>query len=195
MGNTNAFEGLDGYSVHLIRYKAQRLIGYLGLTESDREDIEQDLAIHLRQNLPKHDASRGSLKTFINCVLDNRVKAIIKSRSCSTLDVRMHAYSIDAAAESARFDEFTMADILDTDDYQIMLGNVNRTLIEMVELRIDVRRAVSSLPEDLQKVCKLLSYTTVTAAARELGIKRSKLYEMMRRLRDILSAAGIKNYS
>lgn len=191
MENTHAFEGLDGYAVNLIHYKTQRLIGYLGLTESDRDDIEQDLAIHLRQNLPKHDASRGSLKTFINCVLDNRVKAIIKSRSCSTFDCRMHAYSLDAAVEVAEFDELTMADMLDADEYQMMLGNATRTLIEIVELRIDVRRVISSLPEDLQEVCELLSHTTVAAAARELGISRPKLYETMRRLRDVLSEAGI----
>ena len=194
MPNTNAFEGLDGYSVDLIHYKTQRLIGYLGLTESDREDIEQDLAVHLRQNLPKHDPKRGSVKTFINCVLDNRVRAIIKSRSCSTLDFRLHVYSLDAVVESAEFDELARGDMLDADEYQMMLGNADRPILEVVELQLDVRRVVALLPEDLQEVCRLLSRMTVAAAARELGISRPKLYEIMRRLRDVLSERGIGEY-
>lgn len=194
MGNTNAFDDLDSYSINLIHYKSKRLIGYLGMTESDREDIEQDLAIHLRQNLPKHDPSRGTVKTFINCVLDNRIRAIIKSRCSSVYDCRMHAYSLDAAVEDMDFDSLTRGDMLDADEYLMMTGNATRPMFEIIELQLDVRRVVSLLPEDMQKVCGLLSRTTVAAAARELGISRSKLYEILRRLRDILQEHGIGEY-
>jgi RNA polymerase sigma-70 factor, ECF subfamily len=190
--HTNAFEGLEPYSVGLIRYKSRRLIGILGLTESDRDDIEQEMAVHLRQNLSKHDPARGSVKTFINCVLDNRVKAIIKSRTCSAFDCSIHAYSLDAAFEAGDSDEVTKGDILDTDEYRIRLGNATRPLLELVELRVDVLRVVASLPDDLQRVCEALSHSTVAASARELGISRPKLYEMMRGLRDVFSEAGVQ---
>ncbi len=194
MGNTNAFEGLDSYSVNLIHYKSRRLIGYLGMTESDREDIEQDLAIHLRQNLSKHDPARGSVKTFINCVLDNRIRAIIKSRSSSVFDCRTHAYSLDTVVQDEDADAMTRGDMLDADEYQMALGNAGRPTIETIELRIDVERAVASLPPDMREVCMLLSRTTVAAAARELGISRAKLYDIMRRLRDMLRDHGIDLY-
>lgn len=192
MKDTNAFEGLDAYSVAMIRYKSRKLIGHFGMSESDREDIEQELAIHLWQRLSQHDPARGSVKTFINCVLDNRVKGIIKSRTNSAFDPKMHAYSLDAAIEAGDSDEVTKGDIIDMDEYRITLGNATRPMMELTEIRVDVLRVVESLPPNLRRVCEALSHASVAAAAKELGIGRDKLYDIMRDVRDAFREAGLE---
>ena len=47
MGFENRYDGIDDYAVRLIKHKARQLIGSAGFTESDRDDLEQDLMLDL----------------------------------------------------------------------------------------------------------------------------------------------------
>jgi len=43
----------DEYVARLVRIKARQLVGRYGFTESDREDIEQELTLHLLEGVPE----------------------------------------------------------------------------------------------------------------------------------------------
>ena len=43
----NSYDGIDAYAADLIRHKARQLVGKAGLTENDRQDLEQELMIDL----------------------------------------------------------------------------------------------------------------------------------------------------
>ena len=53
MGFDKRYEGIDEYAVQIIKYKARQLVGRVGFTESDREDLEQEMLMGLLQRLPK----------------------------------------------------------------------------------------------------------------------------------------------
>ena len=47
MGFDKRYEGIDEYAVRIIKYKARQLVGRVGFTESDREDLEQEMILDL----------------------------------------------------------------------------------------------------------------------------------------------------
>jgi len=65
MGYENRYQGIDDYAVQLIKYKARQLVGRVGFTESDREDLEQEMVLDLLRRLPKFDPKRAGRNTFI----------------------------------------------------------------------------------------------------------------------------------
>ncbi len=194
MFHTNPFEGLDDYAINLIRYKTRRLIGQAGFARSDQEDIEQDLAIHLRQQLPKHNPRKGTIKTFINTVLDNKIRTMVAARLTSQFDFRQHDYSLDETIETETGDRVSRGEAIDAEEYLMATGRMNRRAFDTLELRIDVQCAVSLLPADLQNLCARLQERTIVDIAREDGVSRHKIDELRRRIALLFLEHGLDEY-
>ena len=194
MQHTNPFEGLDDYAVNLIRYKTRRLIGQAGYTRSDQEDIEQDLSLHLRQQLPKYNPRKGTLKTFINTVLDNKIRAMVAARTTSQFDFRQHDFSLDETIETETGDRVSRGEAVDSEEYLMLTGRINRKAFDTLEMRIDVQCAVSLLPADLQTLCARLQERTIVDIAREDGVSRHKIDELRRRIAFLFLEHGLDEY-
>ena len=194
MFHTNPFEGLDDYARNLIRYKTRRLIGQAGFTRSDQEDIEQDLSLHLRQQLPKHNPRKGTLKTFINTVLDNKIRTMVSARLTSQFDFRQHDCSLDEMVEADTGDKVSRAEAIDAEEYLMATGRLNRRTLDVVELRIDVQCAISTLPADLRDLCARLQEKTIVDIAREDGVSRHKIDELRRRIAFLFLEHGLDEY-
>ncbi len=50
----------EPYAEQVIKAKAKQLVGRYGFTESDREDIEQELRLRILRRLQDYDPERGS---------------------------------------------------------------------------------------------------------------------------------------
>ena len=194
MFDTNPFEGLDDYAVNLIRYKTRRLIGQAGYTRSDKEDIEQDLSLHLRQQLPKYNPRKGTLKTFINTVLDNKIRTMVAARTTSQFDFRQHDFSLDETIETETGDRVSRGEAIDSEEYLMVTGRLNRKALDGVEMRIDVQCAASLLPADLQTLCAGLQKRTIVDIAREDGVSRHKIDELRRRIAFLFLEHGLYEY-
>ena len=194
MFHTNPFEGLDDYTANLIRYKTRRLIGQAGYTRSDQEDIEQDLSLHLRQQLPKHDPRKGTLKTFVNTVLDNKIRTMVRARLTSQYDFRRHDYSLNEMMETEIGCTVSRAEAIDAEEYLMATGRLDRPVTERLELRLDVRCAISLLPADLQNLCARLQEQTIVDIAREDGVSRHKIDEQRRRIGLVFLEHGLDEY-
>lgn len=194
MHHTNPFEGLDDYAVNLIRYKTRRLIGQAGYTRSDQEDIEQDLSLHLRQQLPKHNPRKGTLKTFISTVLDNKIRTMVAARLTSQFDFRQHDYSLDETIEIETGDRVSRGEAMDAEEYLMTTGRINRRAFDTLEMRIDVQCVVSLLPADLQNLCARLQEHTIVDIALEDGVSRHKIDELRRRIAFLFLEHGLDEY-
>jgi len=187
------FTGFD-YAIYLISYKVGRLIGILGFTFEDGEDLEQELKLHLLQNWNQYDPSRGAIKTFINCVLDNRLRQIIERRKTQKSGFGKRTVSLDDTLEDSDRSGISRIDTIDREDYMIRIGRLKRPAFEECELRIDIERALSQLSPELLRLCKRLQTQTVTEISEETGVPRHKLYPSIRKLRCVFEEAGLKEY-
>jgi RNA polymerase sigma-70 factor (ECF subfamily) len=174
-------EGIDGFAARVIQFKAKQMIGKVGFTESDREDIEQDLALDVLHRMRKFDPTRAQRHTFVVRVVEHRIATIIEHRQAGIRDYRRCCGGFDEA-------------LIDEDEYLLRMGRISRPRAELRDLTLDVTDVVSQLPPKLRDLCERLKKKTVSEVAREMGIPRSTLYESIRRLRRRMTDAGLRDY-
>lgn len=193
MGINDDFVSFD-YAIYLISYKVGRLVGILGFTFEDREDLEQELILHLLQNWSQYNPERGAAKTFINCVLDNRLRQILERKKTQKSGFGKWTVSLDETLEDADGYGVSRIDAIDREEYMLRIGILQRSAFEECDLRLDVERVISKLSPDLLELCERLQRQTVTEISEETGIPRHRFYPSIRKLRCIFEEAGLKDY-
>ena len=157
---------------------------------SDREDIEQELALHVWRQLPKSDPDRGSRHTFVARVIEKFAVDLIRSRYAAMRDFRKTAGSLDNEIEMPNGTRAAAGDMIDQDDYLAVTG---RALPDL-GLTLDFQRSLDRLPVEQRELCLKLMVDTVTEVAAALGKPRPTLYEDIKKLRKALEDAGLREY-
>lgn len=194
MGFKNCYQDIDEYAIRIIKHKAKRLVGSAGLTDSDREDLEQEMVLDLLRRLPKFNPQRARRNTFINRIVEHKAATILESRKAGKRDYRRSAFSLNDRMENREGDSIERIETIDQEDYFRRTGNSSRPLDEMGDLTIDVREAVNRLEPGLRAFCQRLQAETVTEISRDTGVPRGTIYESIKELRDLLNDAGLKDY-
>jgi len=152
-----------------------------GLRRCDEpEDLSQDLLLDLWRRLQYFDESRGNVFVFACRVIQNRVSVLAKKkahrfeRTTVSLDPLIR-YDDPNAGSKARFLEPAV------DDW----AAVNR--------KIDVRRAIDRLPRPLKSLAHDLVHMTVPEICARSGKSRSRVYEMIREIKDAFIGRGLNS--
>ncbi|MEZ4600614.1 MAG: sigma-70 family RNA polymerase sigma factor, partial [Syntrophotaleaceae bacterium] len=117
MGFDKRYEGIDEYAVQIIKYKARQLVGRVGFTESDREDLEQEMLMDLLQRLPKYNADRAQRNTFIARVVEHKIATIIEARKAGLRDYRLCNCSLNDRLEDEEGGSVERMETIDQEDY------------------------------------------------------------------------------
>jgi len=194
MGSSNHCEGIDEYAVQIIKFKAKQLVGRVGLTDSDREDLEQEMILDLLQRLPKYNPDRAQRNTFIARVVEHKIATIIEARKAGLRDYRLCNCSLNERLEDEEGGSVERMETIDQEDYLRLTGGLSRSTAELRDLSIDVRQAIEKLPPELRALCRRLGIDTVTELSRDTGIPRGTLYESIKKLRTLFEGAGLRDY-
>ncbi len=165
----------------LIRYKARALVGHYGFTSSDREDVEQDLVLHLIEHFDRIELVRIH-KAVLHRVLDHKIISIVRHRLARVRDKRRDA-SLDAVVKQHACDGFEILDDRFADPE-------TRSDLEM-----DLQEAIEMLDGDARHVCELLKHQSIVATAQRLGLTRGKTRAHVSKIRALLTSAGLDVYS
>ena len=187
-------EGIDEYAVQIIKFKAKQLVGRVGLTDSDREDLEQEMILDLLQRLPKYNPDRAQRNTFIARVVEHKIATIIEARKAGLRDYRLCNCSLNEHLEDEEGGSVERMETIDQEDYLRLTGKLSRSTAELRDLSIDVRQAIEKLPPELRELCRRLDTDTVTEISRDTGIPRGTIYESIKKLRAIFEDAGLRDY-
>jgi len=128
---------------------------------ADREDLEQEAFLGLWTALRRYDASRASLRTFLERVADKRFASLLRRRQSPVVIDRLDGH------------RFATAD-----------G------IPAVQFHVDFERVLAPLGDPDRKLALLLIDHGPTEISRMLGIARSTVYARMARLRRAFREAG-----
>ncbi len=194
MGYENRYQGIDDYAVRIIKYKARQLVGRVGFTESDRQDLEQEMVFDLLRRLPKFKPERAQRNTFIARVVEHKVATIIEAQKAGMRDYRLCPCSLNDRFENEEGGSVERIDTINQDDYLQRTGNLSRPISDLRGLSIDIRNAVEKLPPELRDLCKRLQVESVTEISRDTGIPRGTIYESIKKLRTLFEDAGLKDY-
>ena len=194
MGYENRYQGIDDYAVQLIKYKARQLVGRVGFTESEREDLQQEMVLDLLRRLPKFDPKRAGRNTFIARIVEHKVATIIEAQKAGMRDYRLCSCSLNDRLEDEEGRSIERMETIDQEDYLRRTVKLSRPMSELRNLSIDLRSAVQALPPELRGLCKRLQTESVTEISRDTGIPRGTIYESIKKLRAIFKDAGLKDY-
>lgn len=194
MGFANRYDGIEDYAVRIIRHKARQLVGSAGLTESDRDDLEQEMMLDLLRRLSKYDPDRARRSTFIARVVAHKVATIIEERTAGKRDWRLCTASLNDRIEPDGGGSVELMEVYDLEEYLRRMGRLSCPSEERLDLSIDLGRAVASLPPELRTLCERLETETVTEISRDTGIPRGTLYERIKEIRRLFEDAGLRDY-
>ena len=194
MGVGNRYEGVDEFVVQIVKQKAGQLIGQVGFTESDREDLEQELMIYLLSRLSKFDASRGSRESFIRLRAADKVASIIQAQKREKRDYRRCTVSLDQEILDGEGRSIRMAETIAREDCLRNLGRTSRPPAELQDLQIDLHEVMARLPEKHRALCEHLIRKTVIEISEETGVHRNTVYYALKKLRRAFEEAGLEVY-
>lgn len=186
----NRYDGvLNDYAVKLIKTTARQLTRQHGFSTSDRDDIEQELAIRLLEKLPKHDPSRASLETFITLVINHLAKALLRAQMRKREFSK--AISLDEPIPTDPEGDITLLDVTDHENFLVQTGMIPRSGEQQIVLEIDTATMIDSLPETLRDTCLLLTQETVSEVAAKLGVHRDTIYKRLAQIRKHFNDKGL----
>jgi RNA polymerase sigma factor (sigma-70 family) len=194
MGSDSSRRAPDRYAVNLIREKARQLVGNYGFTESDREDIVQDLTADLLSRLPKFDSSRASWHTFVDRVVNHRVARLIEFKQAAMRDCRLQVSSLSETVTTPSGEEISLEDFAHEDAVRSQHGVAEPPMEDQAALRIDLERAMAALTPEERDLCVRLMTSTMSEIAAAMGIPRPTLYERRRKIQAVFEQAGLKEY-
>jgi DNA-directed RNA polymerase specialized sigma24 family protein len=172
-------EPLDPAISDLIRRKSRQLARRAGMTEQDRDDIQQHLLVHLLEHLPGIGARRAYPEAVVLTVLFRWAANFLRARRAAKRDHRRTRplggsgdvpVGGDRRSPAARGDD------------------------ELADLAADVADVLADLPPEERELAELLMGQSKAGAARALGVPRTTLYAAIGRLRARFERAGLRAY-
>ncbi len=166
-----ATAGLDPYALQQAEIRASHLVAAFGFTRTDWDDLRQDMLLDYLKRRPRFHAGRGEHRGFIFGVIRNR--------------------STRLAVQSRRHPAFVSG----VDDKVLLSSSCGRPSLSStarsLDLQIDVRKVLDSLPEHLREVALMLSQMSVGEVRRETGKSRQRIYQLMGEIRQAFVEAGL----
>jgi RNA polymerase sigma-70 factor (ECF subfamily) len=148
-------------ALRAVQVRAAAAVGTGRVAAADREDLEQEALLGLWMALRHYDASRASLRTFLERVADKRFASLLRRRRSAVLIERLDGHRL-AAADG----------------------------IPAVQFHVDVERVLAPLGDSDRALALLLVDHGPTEISRMLGIARSTVYARIARLRRAFLEAG-----
>lgn len=168
---------------HVLRtaeVRASLLVTNSKYTRDEWEDVRQELIVDLLRRSPKFDPNRGEWEAFVRRVIRNH-STVLRQRKCREVVSPMSVEFIQARATEAG-----------PSPTAALTSNLRCESPIDLDVKLDLQRAISSMPIPLQTLARQLSQMNVTEVCRSIGRSRSRVYQMIRQIRTLLVSAGIQ---
>jgi RNA polymerase sigma factor (sigma-70 family) len=156
------------------------------------DDLAQECLLHwltVRAGLA-HDPDNPPLG-YMAKVLRNWLADLVRKRGTDKRSGDLETLSLDAAIDGSE-DGLTLAEMLDVSNS----GSADGDIETHHHMRLDLLQTCLELTPSQQRLCLLLGEEglSVKAAAEQLGIPRSTLYEEINRIRKLFAEHGLEIY-
>ena len=182
------------YARTSIRVKAKQLSRRKDFGSSCREDIEQDLWLHLLGQAARFDGDRSSLNTFIDRVVNSAAASLVRSREREMRADGFHAQSLESIADDFSCKKRTLRSSLSPEDSARRMGRAFLSDIDRREQQEALDSSLANMPPEMRDMCEqLMAGATPTTLARRLGISRRQMRRRLEEARAYFEAAGVAN--
>lgn len=172
----------DDLAMKFIKERVKQMMGKYGYTASDREDLEQEFALHLLNRLQRLKEPIEDRQGFFRHVISQHAIAMIRRREAEKRDHRRER----SLSEKVNDDDGTsveMARTIPADHARPRLDAAPRDRLGDWEQAQDVAAVMAKLPSDLRELCERLKVHSVAEVARRMGVPRRTLRNAIEELR------------
>lgn len=144
--------------IHDIRCHIRQAIRKKLIMESDKDDIEQELVVCLLRKTKQFQKSKSSWKTYRRLLVKAALCDLVRRKiGPSSYESRKAPFSIDdpIPMECGESDNILWRDIINQDGV-FADGTEHGEEYERLDLIIDVREAVATMPKHLQRLSRVL---------------------------------------
>lgn len=145
---------LDDWALARIGYKARWLVGRYGYLPDDRKDLEQELSLRLLERLKDQDPRQKDRRLFVLTALDSALKDLIRHQQTQKRAFFRSAGSLDDLVDGEDGQQVPRSEMLSQDDLLSRLQQGAADPTEKIELALDVRTAIQTLPARLGKIAQ-----------------------------------------
>jgi len=190
MGNPQSRDAaLSAYASSLIKFKARQLDRKSVLRGMDRDDIAQELTFRLLAELHRYDPERGaSFDTFADRVINTAIASLLRAQKRQKRAGEAHAVPLDQIYVRVDDGMATLRDVLSAAD------GARRTGADVEDRAEAIMAIVMSLPPEEREFALLRRDGTDASVARDMGISRRQVRNIMARLRARFEAAGFGDF-
>lgn len=157
-----------------IFHRARQLIGHAGLVTSDLDDLQQDLIVHALLKWPKFDPMRASARTFLDRILHQRQRAILRQRRLRARRTKPVPLKGDLSEDRRRHRQSSH--------------------VLAVDRQLDLSSVVDAMSLKERQVARGLMKHKVSKLAKLQKRHRQRLHETIRRIRQRLEDAELREY-
>ena len=179
------------YAKTVIRVKARQLCRRPSFSTSDADDVEQDLFLHLLNQISQFDPSRGSLNTFIARVVDSAVAMLVRERGRNKRAPATGVIqSLEVMVDQTDGPPSPLGATLSQDDAQRRTGADAKPHIGLFELADDIAHLMDALPPELQAVCRARMDRNRKETERDLDLSRRNYDAAIEQIREHFALGG-----
>jgi RNA polymerase sigma-70 factor, ECF subfamily len=177
------YELTNGFAARFIWYKVTCLVSRASINRSDRDDLEQELKLHLVRRFGKFDPTIASWNSFVIAVVERYILTFLVMRRRRR---QMRFSSLEALIRT---------DVDSNNDNRTMvvskewLGRDCDDPIMQCDLAIDVQHIIAHLPEQARHLCERLMSDSPAEVARQMQIPRTTLCSRILMLRNGFTTA------
>jgi len=177
------------YAIRNIECRVRGLIGRYGITPDDREDLIQQLFLEYLERAGGFDPERGRYKTFVNCVVRNQVVSLVRARKRRLREATLCA--LPTPVEDPDEEASGRSTEISEDAYRMSVGLASRPAADLLDLRIDVDRALDTVPPNLREVgCRVVE-DGVKSVSRALKRSPTRIYQRLWEMRPMFTKIGL----
>ena len=180
----------DGFAIRYIRLKGRQLVVTGRIPASDRQDLEQDLVVKLLERIGRFDPARAHWNAYVATVIERQVATLLESRRTQKRRPQTALVSLSTRVKGEEGAAAELAHLIQSSHQTPLTGYAERDRLADTDLKLDIAVLCSRLPLPLACLAERLRVQPLAQIARERGVRRSKLYEGVARLRQFFEGAG-----
>jgi Sigma-70 region 2 len=185
-----AAEISTGFAASYIRRKARELSRQTSPWLQDVQDLQQELTLQVLQNQQNFDPTQGCFNAYVKLVVD-RDAANFKRDLLRQVEERASECSLSSLVSGEDGVLEPLGHTISEDEKDKQRGQTTRPWQEKIDLEHDIARVVHRLPCRLKNISRWLMDHSPSQVARRVGLSRTTLYELIKRIRMRFAAAGL----
>ena len=187
--------GIGEYAERVIGVSAAQLVGQHGFTEADREDLAQELRLHLLKRKAKFDPSRAQWNTFVARVVEHKVVSIVRRQASKCRDSQQDGESLNEPGRSKTGKRGERGDLITEEEGRRRTAQDVRSTTDAVNLSLDAKQFLAGLPAPIRDVSELVMQGhSVQDIARDLHLSRATIQRRIAVLRQMGKDSDLRDY-